>query len=467
MLSLFRVNDPLRLILVALLLLLIRLPFLWEGAPMILPELKGMLIGEKLAQGATMYSEIWDNTGILAAAVYWFLHELFGKALWAYHLLAMLLVFQQAILFNAILFKRGLLNEKNYVAAAVYVLVFATGFDMLTLTPELISLSLLLLLARNVFYLNEEASDEAILKTGFYLGIVSLLHLPNILFLGFVILGFLVFRTPTLRHYLLLFYGLGLAWGLVGLYYFWNNSWQALVSNYMLAYGFSTKLLGNWQGLVVLLLLPTTITLVAVVGTLTSRRFINFQVNSQILMIIWLMTAAIAGFWGDGFALYKLVIGIPAIAFFITQMLLLIQRRIWAEVIFIGLGVGLSLTAYVVLYPNEQLTIRDTYSRLVVHTNEQLKGQKMLVLGDQLQIYGQASVATPYLNWALAQRHFNRLDHYDVVAAVYHNFTHDPPQVIIDPDGLAPQLFKKLPLLKARYRAVAPQRYELTVTPNQ
>jgi deoxyadenosine/deoxycytidine kinase len=61
-------------------------------------------------------------------------------------------------------------------------------------------------------------------------------------------------------------------------------------------------------------------------------------------------------------------------------------------------------------------------------------------------------LATPYLEWALAERHFNYLDDYANVIEVYENFRSDMPDVIIDQNGKIEELFTRIPAL-ARYYA--------------
>ena len=65
----FRINDPYRLLGLLVILILIYLPLFIDLPEMTYPELKNLVIGEKVHEGRGLYSEFIDSTGPLAA---WF-----------------------------------------------------------------------------------------------------------------------------------------------------------------------------------------------------------------------------------------------------------------------------------------------------------------------------------------------------------------------------------------------------------
>ena len=58
-----------RPIFLLLLFVAINLPLVLIGVPVTLPELKFMVLGERLQEGAAMYRDVFDTTGPLAAMV--------------------------------------------------------------------------------------------------------------------------------------------------------------------------------------------------------------------------------------------------------------------------------------------------------------------------------------------------------------------------------------------------------------
>jgi hypothetical protein len=80
LITLFRNGSPLRILSVLAFLLLLRLPVLLNGVPVLSPELKWMLVGERMDQGFMLYTGIWDNTAPLSACVYWLIDLVFGRS---------------------------------------------------------------------------------------------------------------------------------------------------------------------------------------------------------------------------------------------------------------------------------------------------------------------------------------------------------------------------------------------------
>jgi hypothetical protein len=77
--------------------------------------------------------------------------------------------------------------------------------------------------------------------------------------------------------------------------------------------------------------------------------------------------------------------------------------------------------------------------------------KRILVLGNDISYYFGNHLATPYLNWQLAQAHFANLDYYSGTIAVYENLKKDMPEIIIDQEGLGEKLFSKVQILQTMY----------------
>jgi hypothetical protein len=69
-----------------------------------------------------------------------------------------------------------------------------------------------------------------------------------------------------------------------------------------------------------------------------------------------------------------------------------------------------------------------------------------------LQYYKNSSLATPYLNWTLAQVHFNDPHYYDNLTAIYSNFKNDLPEVIIDKKDVFAEVINAMPTLQPLYQ---------------
>ncbi|TAH22515.1 MAG: hypothetical protein EAZ08_01180 [Cytophagales bacterium] len=454
MLSFFRINDPLRLIGVFIIFIIIRIVFFFQIPPILIPELNWLIIGEKLGGGAIMYVDVWDNIAPFSALVYWILYEIVGNSLITYHILAMTLVFIQAAVFNQMLLKKNMYSEKNYLPALLYVLFSCSSFDMLTLSPPLLSLTFLLLVIRNILSLSENAFDNEIFKTGLYLGIAILLYLPSFVFIAFIALGFTLFRTASIRQYLLFVYGISFVFSLVVLYYLWIGGLDSFLQNYLftvLNIDFSSHL--SWQTLVIVMFVPTLFLVFGLMRVFAETAFINFQSNTQLLLLIWLATALLTNLFATTFATYQLILLAPTFSLFVTYFFLLYKKRFLKELLFFILLIGTGLSGYWSCFPLGKLRNYVSYSAVIAKkpADFTVSNKRILVLGKDKSYYYGNQMATPYLNWELSQAHFANLEYYSGMVAVYENLQKDMPEVIIDDSGVGNQIFSKIPILQGFY----------------
>lgn len=456
MLTYFRVNDPYRIIGAFILLILIRLPYLLYGTPISLPELSWMLAGERLAAGYTMYVGVWDDTGPLAALIYSLIELVFDRNPIVYVILAILLTTYQALLFNNFLLTKKAYDENTFVPALVYILLSSFSFDFYFLSPVLIALTWILLAMRNVFYRIESRSkDNRILGTGIYLGLAVLCYLPSILFLLSTIIAYLLFTNVSFRRYLLLLYGTLLPLLVAITYYFLNDALDAFLDQYVLSYvELSQKMLVAPLQLLYLSIVPLIFLLIGFyrVGQL---RFTNQQSKIQQIMFIKILATIGTLFFVHDLAPYHLLPLLPPVAFYITHYLLSIRRYLLAELATFLLAGLCVLNGYAFLFgwfslnrvfPTEDLMVQETAYKDIV------EGKRVLVLGDQLAIYQNATPATPYLNWNLSFQQLSGIDYFGNLTEVYDNFSKDMPEVIIDLEDVMPGLQDRIPLLETSYR---------------
>ncbi|MFP4091387.1 MAG: hypothetical protein ACLFUB_19505 [Cyclobacteriaceae bacterium] len=458
MLSYFRVNDPYRAVGVFLLLILTRFPFLASDVPLSLPELNWMLAGERLSEGWPLYSGLWDNIGPLAALIYALIEWVFDRSQTVYVILAILLTTYQAMVFNIFLLNKKAYNENTYVPALVYILVASFFFDFFLLSPVLISLTWILLALRNVFYRIESRSrDNRILSTGIYLGLATLCYLPSLIFLFSTMIAYFLFASLSFRRYLLLFYGTAMPLLLAFTYFFLMDAHYAFVNQYLLAF---QELANDFYieplQLLYVSIVPLVFLLISAYRLGQLRRFTNQQTKLQQIMFIKIVASLVSLLFVSELAPYHLLPFVPPLAFFITHYLLSIRRILLAELATFLLGLLLVLNAYAFLFGYFSLArVYDTQQELLTQTtayDEVVAGKRVLVMGDNLSVYRNARLATPYLDWGLAQKQLSSIEYFEDLTSVYANFSRDMPQVIIDLQGLMPDLQQRLPLLQQSYR---------------
>jgi hypothetical protein len=170
-------------------------------------------------------------------------------------------------------------------------------------------------------------------------------------------------------------------------------------------------------------------------------------------MLFWLICAVPSLPLGAQITPASLAVLAPPVSFFVAHWFLLIKRKSLAELVFLGY-LGLQVAGGYFAYLQFMRGPAGAYAKLLAPPAPAapLQGTRLLVLGPPGGYYQGNTLATPYLNWRLAAQHFNHLDYYVVMTAVYENFRREPPHYLVDELNLAPKLFDQLPLLANMYQ---------------
>jgi len=456
LLTYFRVNDPFRVIGAFVLLMLTRLPYLISGAPLTTLELHWMLLGEKVAMGSSLYTEVWTHTGPLPALIFGLVELLFNRNPVVYVILSMLLITYQSLVFNNFLLTKKAYDENTYVPALVYIIISSFSFEFYFLSPVLISLTWILLAMRNVFYRVESRSrDNRILGTGIYLGLAALCYLPSLMFLLSTITAYLLFTNVSFRRYLLLLYGTALPLLLVCTYFFMTDGLDALVEQYVMpVYEPGTIAYVKPLGLLYLSGIALIFLLTAAYK-MGQRRFTNQQTKLQQIMLIKILATLASLFFVRDLSSSYLWPSVPPLAFFISHYLLAIRRTVLAELITLLLFALVTLNGYAFLFGFFSLDqVYKTTALMVQETkyDSLVEGKRILVMGNQPSIYRNALPATPYLDWPLASQQLKEINYFSNLTEVYTSFSREMPAIIIDLQNLMPGLQDKIPLLDQAYQ---------------
>ena len=467
MLSIFKINDPYRLIIVLLFLIAIQLPFYFSDLFITLPEIEWQVLGKELANGKTLYVDIYHNTGILSSLVYWFLSEILPGNYFIYRLLALLLIFFQSMIFNVIVIQHKAYNQNTYVPAAIYALLMMGIPDIAALSPQLMSLTFILFAFDLTFdhIEGKRKVDWVVLKIGLYLGIASLFYPLNYLILLSTMLAFVFYTNTILRRYLLLIFGFMLPYLLVWLKYYWFD--QQADFNYILKYLLLPSMhqsLLSWKYILILTALPCLFLLLSFIKIIRSRSFINYQLRLQNFMFIMILVGVVMIILDYYQTSHILLLLIPSLSFFITHYFLLFRKAWLAEILFLVFSVYMVTQNFLVSFQTTKIShlIRIENQRYQpVELPINLENKKILVLGNHNGEYFGNDLATPYLSWEIAKKQLEQMDRYDQVIKLYNNFSSDLPEVLIDKDAWAEQIFKKIPQLSLRYKKLNEQVYLL------
>lgn len=465
MLRFFRINDPFRLIGILILLGILSGIYFWGlNVPMLQPELIWMLAGERLAEGYHMYKDVVDDTGPLSSGTYWIIHLIFGRSLAAFRVLAALVILFQVIYINSLFIKYKSFEENTYLPAAIMVVLFHLSYDFLTLSPALMGSTFILLALGQLFsqtVLQEEGSDSVLL-VGVFGGIAACFHFPLVVFLPFLVVSGIIVSGFTFNQFVLALVGYFLPIILCGLYYFWIDALPEFIFEYFLA----TRIVEAYQHVrledtISLFALPVSLALIGYfVGLWFKQITVNQQKQRQ-LIFIFLFFAVGSVFLTNRRTPYQLIILLPALTYFINQIFIyLTQKKVLQLFVFIFfLGVPLvGFNWYLNLNNSGKF---DSYAIVYQEKHQMAYGKKILVLGDDIAYYKEASLGTSYLNTKLSNRILKDFDDFADMAAVYQQFISEKPDVIFDQEGVFASLIKRVPLLGDLYKKESPGIYIL------
>jgi hypothetical protein len=437
-------------------LILLKVPYILSGLPILRPELEWMLLAERMNAGESMYSEIWSNTGPLSSLIYSVIHFLFGRSQLHYELFALVVVYFQALLFTLISNNNRLTVERNYLPALFYVLVMSLAFDLSKISPPLMALTFLLLSMNSLFKQieNKEDGSEHVFEIGLHLGIGSLFWYPMPLFFVWAILSLLMFTSLTFKKFLLIFLGFLLPQSGVVLYYYFQGSffdyyqnWIVMGINPHFFKGLDFKIIGLVFGV------PLILAFLGVFKVMRAARYNNFQARKhQVLIFSGLFGFLVYLLSNEGTA-YQMLGLVPFIVFFIMGFFIHMKGTYIPELLFIGVLVvfaginaaGLNRLAGAGFEHLADLRVNEK------EINPYLSGKRILVTGEKNDDYLYAYSTTKYLNWRLSENELRSINTYEGLVAVHSEFRKELPEYIIDNGNVFPEIFLRIPGMAKLY----------------
>lgn len=466
MLGFFRINDPYRLLILFLAVFLLRLPYLIGSEPLIY-ETNWLLLGEALNSGKVLYKDLVSPIAPLSAWVYMVVNFIFGKSILALQLLSALLVTYQFSLFNNIMLRNKAYNENSYIPALIYALMMFIFYDFFTLSPALISLTFILLVLDNIYLrIENKLNDATILKTGLFMGIAVLFYLPSILFFVATILSFAMLTSLVLRRYLLFLYGFLFPFGILFIYFFWHESLQNLIVQWIEFNLFSqTAPLIDYKSIFIIVGLPVIVFLISLYKTFSVGRFTNYQVRVQQVMFIMFL-AALGSWWvSDEKAPYELLLFIPSFAFFITHFILQFNKRSRAELFTFGFSILLIGIGYCLYYQNTLIHHYGDFNKLQTSQtvyHQQVKNKKAMILGANPATYKEAKmVATKFYHPELSIKILDDMSEKERLIELYDDIQKNQPEVIIDLNGHIINSINNMPVIESQYKRTSKNSFQL------
>ncbi|ALI99041.1 hypothetical protein DC20_08710 [Rufibacter tibetensis] len=450
---------PSRWVVLVLLFLLIRLPLLIFGLPATLSELHHVLLGERLHQGFTLYQDVYDTTAPLSAAVYWLLDIIVPRSYLAHRLLATFLLGYQAFLLNFIFNRNQVHPYKSFVPALLYMLFGSIFFELDVLSSLLIGHTFVLLAVSSLTAISKEASNAGrLFKAGFMLGLAALCYLPLIWFLVLGFFAVIYFASGAFRSTLLMLTGFLFPFSVVLTYFLYQNSLgafleQGLTWSWRFAFAFGLP----FGQVMTIAALPLGMLVLSFLSLPLINLGPNYQARFLQFMLIWTIIVVLVLISGHDASVKGLIVLLPLLSYFGIFLFSWWGNRLWiAELLFLVVIVGVVAVRYNPLgLVYTALKIEPKRVQVQDHPKyQQVQGERLLVLGPDLNYYQNNSLGSPYLRWDLASPYFGRLNSYESLFTILQDLRNNPPSYIVDQQNLMPELQYKLPLIFQRYEKV-------------
>lgn len=462
----FRINDPYRLAGLLVILIIIYLPAFIDSPPLIYPELHSFIVGEKVGEGNSPYSELVDSVAPFTAWFYGLIDFLFGRGLLGRHLLAFVIIYLQSAFIGIMLIDKKVFTESTYLPSFIFSVLLFFSFDTIALTGELFGSGLLLLALSNLMKVMEFRTqrDETFLSLGFFISLASLFEFSFVVFLPGVCAALLIYTRTSPRNYLLVVFGFFLPHFLMGSIYFLYDQGDVLYRYYYLAnLKFSSAYHITRKELFVLGAIPAVYFVISLITLNRESRLTKYQSQLVQIMFLWMFFSLLQIFYSRHLRPQSFITLIPGLAFFITHFLLMIRRKKFAEINLWILFIGVVVTSYLSRYGYLKSV---TYNDLVIkseRTDTRIKGKRILVLENEPTYFLNNTLATPYFSWELSKETFEAPDYYENVLKVYEAFKTDPPDVIIDKNGYMKPFIDRIPEIRKNYSFSPPGIYNRTV----
>lgn len=457
LLRFFKSSLPAQLLALLVLVLAVRLPLVWLGLPLTAAELRALLVGERLHGGAMPYRDLYDGTAPLAAAFFAALDAVLSRPVWLYRVVALMLLFMQALRLNVVLNRYDVHPERGYVAALTYLLMGSISTDLDALSPLLLGHTFVVFALSALLPTSREGYDNRrLFRAGFLIGLGALCYLPLSLFVLVGLFAVLIFAANSFRSSLLLLCGFFFPYALVVTFFLYVGALPGF-GLFHLQPGLTDLIAsGLPAGLQLrLLVVPGLVLALALLRSLGTSLGLVFQIKFRQLMLVWLVVAIATAAVERGAAPGVLVLLLPPLAYF-SLFLWQRYRQAWL----LELLLLLLLNAAVVLRYRAQVPRLEALLHMPAESHfgvqpdpryAAVRGHTLLILGPDDRAYFNNRPATPYLDWTLSQIDFSHLTEYAAVVRIAQKMGTAPPEYLLDQGSHIPRLKQLLPSIFGPY----------------
>jgi hypothetical protein len=462
LLTFFRIYSVFQIL--SILAIVVALRVLFFQVPLLYNELEWMLVGRKLNENLFLYNEVLTQVAPLSSYFYQLVDATFGQNQWAYQGIASALIYVQALIFNFMINKRNLFNEKNYIGALMYVILTSISFDLMKLSPALLA-NTFVLLGTNAVLAQIEKRDSVgddVFEAGIFFGLAVLFHHPTFVFIVWALLVLFLYTGINIRQAFMVTLAFILPVLFMYIFFYINDKGADFTEVWLFNFNSFVRLtLLNIRDILIVYTLPVILSLVGVLKVITGQRYNSFQNRSHQSLIILGIFALIAFLISGKYLPSNLVYFIIPLAFYGAGFFVHAKKLFILETLFLSFFGLLIFISYIGAKNILGVSSDLLQDYRVKEVNTQFPGKRIYITGRNIDAYQYNAMATGYLSWNLARKDFENPSNYLSLANIYNNFSKDMPEIIIDEEGVMPEVFRHIPSLQKQYLFKGSGIYEL------
>lgn len=419
-----------------------------------------LLLGEAV-DDTTMYKGVLDSLAPLSAGTYWLIVFLTGKSVLTLHILGLLLLVLQAIIFNNLAIRNKVYEQNTYLPAFVFLIIASIQYDLTVFSPAQLGMTFILLaLSQLLSHVEFRAKrDEQIMSIGLLVGLGALFYLPLILFLPIVLLIMLVFTSTLSRRYAILIISALMPLAVaIGYYWIMHGTTAYFIAHFILPtfdIGFT-----NSTAALDIAVVYTPLLLLFIAGYITmpkQRRLNNYQNRlAQLFFVMAILLVGIPLFTNIDYN-SLILLYVPVLTFISAHLFYLIRKPLTdlvVSLVFIG---SILFMAYQTEFQFTTWPAKTAgRAQVVPELKELIKDKKIWILGDHKELYTYGSIGTTFFDWGLSKPYLDNLNYYDNLVFINMSVERFRPDLILDYDFRWREIVTHIPSLENDYEQVRP-----------
>ena len=451
MIKFFKINDPYRLVVIAIVYLAIKTVLFLFDFDFTIQELQFLIAAKAIGQGKWLYRDIWETTEPFTTLLYSLLPNSTAAFKNTAYWINVFLILFNSIYVNYFIQKFDLLTTKSHLPAFFYLFFSLIIFELNSFSNALLASTMLLFMVGNLLAYFKKEEPKRLYDASFCLGIASLFYLPSICFFIVTLFSVIVFTREIAKSFILLVLGILFPWIIVSIVFLWQDGLGDFYRIFLFNYFSQYQNYIVYSELWLILLAPGLAFITILYFSINSTiREINYQSVCRRLFVIWAIGGLIAFSILPVKSFASIHLFLLPLSYFFSYYTVNLKKTTFTSLVLL-----LCIVLMVTFQIRSLQGISLIKSMIKISTKppeiKNLKNKKIWVAGDSISYYLNAKLASKYLNWEVSKIDFDNTKEFVAIESIRKSFQTEMPEIIIDQNKIMPIIFKRIPELATHY----------------